>query len=174
MFNHMLMPSAINCDNEFNTHSFAEYARKNNIKLYFSEPNDLNKNDIVERVNRTIAQFLQKWRTATNQRAWYKVLPDIVENYNNTFRPTTKAKPSDVSRGHQSTRRSFRGAKAKGGRQSQSDVTEKSIPKRWRAKIFKEVYEIVDRIGHRFKVQNIASGVKPRELLKEYELQKIS
>ena len=60
MFDHMGMPSTINCDNEFNTHSFTECARKNNIKLYFSEPTDLDKNDIVERVNRTIAQFLKK------------------------------------------------------------------------------------------------------------------
>ena len=57
---HMGMPKSINCDNEFNTKLFNEFAKNNNIKLYFSEPNDLNKNAIVERVNRTIAQLLQK------------------------------------------------------------------------------------------------------------------
>ena len=99
IFEQMGIPGAINCDNEFNTYFFNECATENNIKLYFSEPNDLDKNAIVERVNRTIAQLLQKWRTATNRRVWYKILPDVVENYNNTFHRTIKATPSDVFHG---------------------------------------------------------------------------
>ena len=53
-------------------------------------------------------------------------------------------------------------------------LLKKAFMKGDRQKFSKEVYEVVNRVGHRFKLQNVASGVKPRELLKEYELQKIS
>ena len=43
--------------------------------------------------------MLQKWRTATNRRVWYKILPGVVKNYNNAFHRTIKATPSDVFHG---------------------------------------------------------------------------
>ena len=54
------------------------------------------KNAIVERFNRTLAQLLQNWRTATKQYDWYRVLPDIVNNYNNSFHSTIKSTPQKV------------------------------------------------------------------------------
>jgi len=65
IFDHMGIPKSINCDNEFDTKQFEAYCRENDVTIYFSDPNEINKNAIVERVNRTIAQLLQKWRTAT-------------------------------------------------------------------------------------------------------------
>ena len=175
IFEQMGIPGAINCDNEFNTYSFNEYATENNIKLYFSEPNDLNKNAIVERVNRTIAQMLQKWRTGTNQRAWYKILPDIVENYNNTCHRTIKATPNDVFYGKDKNHQDIviLEPKLKVGDRVRVMFQKKAFMKGDRQRFSKEVYEIIERIGHRFRLQNIDSQVKPRELLKEYELQKI-
>ena len=64
--------------------------------MHYSQPNEINKNAIVERFNRTLAELLQKWRIATGKYDWYKVLPDIVDNYNNTFHGTIKATPSSV------------------------------------------------------------------------------
>ena len=129
--------------------------------MYFSEPNDLNKNAIVEKVNPTIAQFLQKWRTATDQRARYKLLPDIVENYNNTYHRTLKAKPSEVFHGSHSNHQEvvILEPKLKLGDRVRVKLLKKAFMKGDRQKFSKEAYEIVDRIGHRFKVQNISSGV---------------
>ena len=52
-------------------------------------------------------------------------------------------------------------------------IQKKVFAKGDREKFSKEVYEIIERIGHRFKLENIDSHVKPRKLFKEYELQKI-
>lgn len=54
----MGIPNFINCDNELKTH--AEYCERTIIKLYFSDPNDINKNAVITKVNRTIAQLLEK------------------------------------------------------------------------------------------------------------------
>ena len=99
IFNQMGYPKIINCDNEFNTSLINEFFEKHKIKLYFSQPDEINKNAIVERVNSTIANMLQRHRTATGKYDWYKVLPKIVDNYNNTFHTTIKATPSDVFNG---------------------------------------------------------------------------
>lgn len=47
IFDNTEIPNFINCDNEFKTH--AEYCEKIIIKLYFSDPNDTNKNAKSER-----------------------------------------------------------------------------------------------------------------------------
>lgn len=49
-------PKNINCDNEFNVKEVNEWAKKNNITMYYSQPYEVNKNAIVERFNRTLAQ----------------------------------------------------------------------------------------------------------------------
>ena len=99
IFDEMGYPQNINCDNEFNTTVLNKFFEKNDIKLYFSQPDEINKNAIVERVNSTIANMLQRHRTATGKYDWYNILPKIVANYNNTFHTTIKAKPSDVFNG---------------------------------------------------------------------------
>ena len=170
IFDHMGIPNSINCDNEFKTHAFTEYCEKNNIKMYFSDPNDVNKNAIVERVNRTIAQLLQKWRTATNGRAWYKALPDIVENYNSTMHRTIKAKPVDIFNGEDTNHQEkiILDPKLKIGDQVRVMIQKKVFDKGDRQKFTSEVYDIIEQIGHRFKLK----GVK--KMFKEYELQKIT
>jgi len=96
IFEEMGIPNNINSDNEFNKKKFNQLAQENDITMYYSQPNEINKNAIVERFNRTLAELLQKWRIATGKYDWYKVLPDIVDNYNNTFHGTIKATPSSV------------------------------------------------------------------------------
>jgi len=74
-------PKNINCDNEFNKKQFNELTAKHNIRVWYSEPDEINKNAIVERFNRTIAERIQLWRTATDKYDWPKVLPSLVKNY---------------------------------------------------------------------------------------------
>ena len=92
-------PKNINCDNEFNTREFKVWVKEHNITVWFSEPDEINKNAIVERVNRTIAGLLQKYRSATGDYNWVKVLPDIVENYNTNYHRTIKNTPEKVFKG---------------------------------------------------------------------------
>lgn len=96
IFDEMGIPKNINTDNEFNKKLFNDYAKEHHITTFFSQPDEPNKNAIVERLNRTIAEVLQRWRIATGKHNWYKVLPEVMENYNNTRHTTLKATPSDV------------------------------------------------------------------------------
>ena len=82
--------------------------KKHDVKFKFSDPEDIQKNSIVERVNRTIAGLLQKWRTATKNRDWVKVLPDIIKNYNNTKHRTIKAIPEKVFNGKAKSRQDIK------------------------------------------------------------------
>jgi hypothetical protein len=89
-------PKNINCDNEFNKTVFNQLTNNHNVRVWYSEPDEINKNAIVERFNRTIAEKIQLWRTATNNYNWPNILPDLVENYNNTVSRTTKNTPYNL------------------------------------------------------------------------------
>jgi len=102
IFKNMGIPENINADNEFNRSTFNNYFNENNIKTYFSQPHEVNKNAIVERFNRTLAGMLQKWREGSREYNWYSVLGDIIDNYNNTYHRTIKDTPSNVRKGAES------------------------------------------------------------------------
>ena len=99
IFDEMGIPKTINADNEFNKSTFNNYFNSNDIKCYFSQPNEINKNAIVERFNRTLTQLINKWRLSTGRYDWYKILNDLVNNYNNTYHRTIKAKPVNIKNG---------------------------------------------------------------------------
>ena len=172
MFEHMGKPQSINADNEFNTKQFNNYCEKNNITTFFSDPNEINKNAIVERVNRTVAQMIQKWRTASGLRAWYKILPDIQDNYNNTFHSTIKAKPIDVFNNQDENKQEYVDIepKIKVGDKVRISLYKKTFDKGDRLRYSTELYEVVERVKHRFRLQNIETKSNVRKLYKEYEL----
>ena len=89
-------PYQLKCDNEFNKEEFIDLCNKYDIKCTFSDPYEINKNPIVERVNRTIANNLQKIRIATKRKDWYNYLDDVISNYNTSYHKTTKHRPIDI------------------------------------------------------------------------------
>ena len=95
IFQEMGVPNNLNCDNEFNKKDFNELMQDLNVSVHYSEPNEINKNAIVERFNRTL-ELLQKWRIGTNKYDWEKVLPMIIKNYNNTYHSTIKETPFNL------------------------------------------------------------------------------
>ena len=94
-------PRCLTADNQFNKKEFNAFLEDNNIKAFFTDPYEINKNAIVERFNRTLATLLQKWRTATHQHNWYDVIDALIYNYNNTKHRTLKATPENVYQGDQ-------------------------------------------------------------------------
>ena len=96
IFASMGVPKNLNADNEFNKKEFNAYAKDHDITTFYSQPDEINKNAVVERLNRTIAELLQKWRVATGRYDWAKVLSQIMNNYNNTYHSTIKAEPQAV------------------------------------------------------------------------------
>ena len=59
-FLEMGVPQNINCDNEFNTKQFNQLMKEENIRVWYSIPDEINKNSIVKRFNRTLALLIQR------------------------------------------------------------------------------------------------------------------
>ena len=57
MFKEIGFPKNINCDQEFNVKEVNEFAKRHNITMWYSQPYEINKNAIVERFNRTLANY---------------------------------------------------------------------------------------------------------------------
>jgi hypothetical protein len=85
MFKIMGTPNKISCDNEFNTKEFEKYCGEHDITLELSEPNDIQKNSIVERFNRTLAGYIKKLREGKKIYDWVGNLGNIMDNYNNSY-----------------------------------------------------------------------------------------
>lgn len=99
IFNEIGYPKNINCDNEFNTKIINDFTKQHNIIMHYTQPYEINKNAIVERFNRSISELLQRWRQATKEYDWYRVLNDIVKNYNNSYHKTIMSTPQKVFNG---------------------------------------------------------------------------
>ena len=79
---------------EFYNDVFKKFLKDNDISMY-STYNE-GKSVIVERFTRTLKNKIYKHMTAISKNAYFDVLDDIVDEYNNTYHKTIKMKPVDV------------------------------------------------------------------------------
>lgn len=173
IFKKMGVPKNLNADNEFNTKMLNEYFQKNNITCHFSEVGEINKNAIVERFNRTLAGLLQKWRQATKGRTWYKVLPEIIENYNNTYHRTVKAKPVDIFSGDDTNKQTdivITHPTFKVGDIVRYKEVKNILGKGDYVKYSEDTYIVKEVKGKKFKLENTRTGKPPSRMYKDYEL----
>lgn len=168
-------PKNINLDNEFNTKEFSKWCEKHNIKAWFSDPNEINKNAIVERMNRTIINMIQKVRVATKRYDWPKYLPDLIENYNNTIHGTTKQKPIDVFHGKKYNEQIYRlvGNNFKVGDKVRIRIKKKVFSKGDSLSYSPEIYVINSIVGNRYDLKDVDSGKILGTKYKPYEIKKI-
>jgi hypothetical protein len=174
IFVKMGKPAHLNADNEFNKTQFNQLMKDLNVTVHYSAPYEVNKNAIVERANRTIAQRLQKWRTATGKYDWPSVLPDTVANFNNSVNRTIHGKPSDIFNGKKMNLQTI--IKLKPSFKINDSVRLK-IYKGIFAKgdaisYTKEVYKIVERIKNKYKLKNTETNEISPTLYKDYEIRK--
>lgn len=186
VFDKLGKPKNVNSDNEFLvSKQIQQYFRDNNIRHHVSERDEINKQAIVERFNRTIARLIQRWRQGTGRTDWHNVLDDLVKNYNNSYHRTVKAKPVDIWE-HRATN-------------NQSPIhifeTELSVGDIVRIKQIKgilskgdfltyspEEYVIVEKKDgtengiklKKFKLKNIATNEVLKRYYKDYELKQVS
>lgn len=168
IFTALGIPEEINCDNEFNTKSFNTYCEENNIDVRYSDPHEINKNAIVERVNGTIATKLQKIRITTGKKDWYKYLDFVVENYNNTIHSTTKEKPIDLFKGKTTSQQQikFIEPEYKVGDKVRIITRKKVFDKGDIITASKEVHTIEEIKGQRYKLDTGDKLYKPYEIKK--------
>jgi hypothetical protein len=94
--NELAYPYRIQCDNEFNTTEFNKLMKEANVRVTYSNPNEINKNSIVERFNKTLEGLLAKYRLTFGKYDWYNYVYELVDLYNNTYHKTIKNTPFDV------------------------------------------------------------------------------
>jgi hypothetical protein len=168
VFKEMGIPKNINCDNEFNKNEFNKYAEEHNIKMYYSQPEDINKNAIVERFNRTLANKIQLWRTSTGKYDWHSVLNDLVKNYNNTEHSTLKCKPADIwsGKGQSHQKLHFVKNNYEVDDHVRIRISKTLFSKGDQQKFSKSVYKITKIDGNKIYVSDQDRYFKPYELIK--------
>lgn len=161
-------PREIHCDNEFNKNEFNTLLKKKEIEVRYSDPNEVNKNPIVERVNRTIAERLQKIRLTTKKYDWYKYLDDMVYNYNNSYHRTVKNKPIEIFHDKKPNKQEVVSLKPsyKIGDKVRLVIKKKVFSKGDEIKYSKDVYLIKEIKGKRYLLSD-------DKFYKEYEIKKI-
>jgi hypothetical protein len=175
VFNNQMIPNNINCDNEFNKNEFNKWCKDNKITTYFSDPEEINKNAIVERFNRTLALRFQRWRLSSGLTDWTKVLDDVVEGYNNSVHRTIKAKPIDVLNGDDDNKQEINVVKNTfhEGDLVRTQVYKKIFDKGDEIKTSLDIYRIEKTIGSKYQLKNLTSNNILKKLYKSYELLKV-
>lgn len=188
IFKKMGKPKNVNSDQEFSKpKNIQDFFKQNNITHYISDKDELNKNAIIERFNRTLALLLQRWRQGSGKKDWYNFLDDLIDNYNNSFHRGIKAKPIDVWEGRDTN--------------NQSPIytfeTELNVGDQVRIKFLRGIFTKGDALQYspdlyiitekrdglengqklkKFRLKNIRTQAmvnKPREWWKDYELKKV-
>ena len=80
---------------EFYNSDFKEYLKENGITLYSTQ--NVEKSSVIERFNRTLKSKMFKQFTIQNSTVFTDILPQIVEEYNNTYHSTIKMTPKEAS-----------------------------------------------------------------------------
>lgn len=81
---------------EFTNRNVQAYLKKRGVKHFVSENEEI-KCAIVERWNRTLKERLWRYFTKHNTRHYVRVLPDLVEAYNNSYHRSIGMAPSEVN-----------------------------------------------------------------------------
>jgi hypothetical protein len=93
------IPENINADNQFNVPEFIDYFTEKGTNLWYSQPDQPHKNDVIERLWRTLVLLLQMMRQGIKNFDWVKALPDAVNNYNTFWHRSIKGKPISILEG---------------------------------------------------------------------------
>ena len=176
IFDEMGIPKNINMDNQFNTKKIKKYLADNGVNMFFSDPNEINKNAIVERFNRTLARKINEYRVIKGNYDWPSYLHGTVDLYNNTVHRTIKAKPIDVFEGREKNKQDIRYVKPelKVGDLVRIKRVKKVFQKADQQTLSRDVYEIVDKVKNRYKLKNVMKDEVNKKLYKEYELSKVT
>ena len=170
----MGIPQNINCDNQFNKKAFLDYCKENNIIPHFSDPEELNKNAIIERFHRTLARLIQRWREATRKYDWYKVLPELVENYNTAYHKTIEAIPIEVWKGKANNKQTVNRVETsfKVGDIVRIKKRKGVLEKGDYITYSRNTYDIIDTDKGKFILKETNTQDELRKHFKPYELQK--
>jgi hypothetical protein len=95
------LPQNINADQEFNRQPMLEWYKENNVATHFSEPTQLHKNAVVERLHKTIKSLALRYWTALESKhdLSVKEMTMLIDTYNDTRHGTTGRTPDQMWEG---------------------------------------------------------------------------
>lgn len=91
--------SSIRSDNgsEFISKEFTDLLKRKNITQVFSLAGKPQSNGQIERFNAVIKKLIRMTRMTTGNYDWVSILPDLIDNYNNSVHKTTRIAPNKVN-----------------------------------------------------------------------------
>ena len=100
--NYKTIPKSLNSDDgsEFKG-AFKKLLKVHNNEHFVSigEDDHHDKEGIVERFHRTLRNLIQRYLNIYNTKKYVDILPQLIDNYNNTYHGTLKATPHKVLTG---------------------------------------------------------------------------
>ena len=165
-------PKNINCDNQFNVPEFTDFFTKKGTNLWFSQPEQPHKNAIIERFWRTLALLLQRMREGIKNFDWPKALLDVVDNYNDTYHKTLKAKPIEVLEGKKDNpvERKVVESILKKGMRVRIKTKKTLFDKGDVATFSRDIYQIKEKQGQKNTLKNLSTGEEVRRTYTDEEL----
>ena len=90
-------PNNLNLDEgaEFEYSPFIKYCKDNDITRWVSNPEQTNKNAIIERFHRTLRNLILKYEVAKGK-SYIGILQKLIDNYNSTEHRTIKHTPLEI------------------------------------------------------------------------------
>lgn len=147
----MNIPKYVYCDegSEFNNDQFKRLMKENNIEIIFT----LRHATMVERLNRTIKELLNKFLQSTNTKTITLVLPRIIKNYNNSYHKTIGMAPNEVNDDNKE--------------EVYQNILEHANIKRY------DPIKVGDKVRVQLKRKSFDKGYKPKWSKQIYEVEKI-
>ncbi len=170
-------PSVMNCDQEFKTKEVEKLAEQLGFNIIYSDRDEPNKNAIVERLNRTIAGRIAKWRLSSGRTDWPSIFQDIVEGYNDSHHRTIDAKPIDVWLQKDTNKQKIvplPEPEFEVGDRVRHNVTKSKLAKGDTPTWTKQVYIISEKpYPNRYILKNDKTDKNLKQKFKPYQLQKV-
>ena len=163
----------INCDNEFNNKEFFDYFTSKGTRLWFSMPDQPHKNSVIERFWGNLAKILERMRTGIKNFDWAKALPDVIENYNNTYHRSIKATPNEIWNGEKRNpiERKVIKSLLKKGYKVRTKIYKSVFDKGDVQTFSNDIYEIIAKMGQKNTLRNLRTGEDVKRTFQDEELE---
>lgn len=162
-------PKNLNVDlgSEFIYKPFVKYCQDHEIQIWYSDPEQSNKNAIIERWHRTLRNLILQYTTEVGAN-YISVLPDLIQNYNTTIHSTIRQKPIDVWNHHAKNHQTYHRVlhKFHAGDKVRHIVKKKTFDKKSSTTNYtKKVYQITRIEGNSYFLDSLTKPFREHELV---------
>lgn len=170
-------PEMIYCDegSEFNNKGFKKLMDEYGIELVLT----MRHAGVVERFNRTIKNMMSKYLQATKTKTISKVLPKLLDNYNNSYHKSIGMAPNEVNEKNYLQVWHNLAKRSKKVKRSKLEVGDKVRilikdrgQKKYKPRWSEHVYEIEEKDGQQYKIKGLERSYLRPYLYKVNDVEK--